>query len=164
MAKDQYRLQAVLEIRRKARDSAAALVAMRRTQLGEAEAELQRRQQSVVECQARISSALFQMDDIIKRGVAANKILVHRTHVAALRAHEVKLKYEVEQQKGRVAQAQNEVEKALDGLTEAAREMEAVEKHREAWQETIRLQKERSEQKLNDEISASNHARRPTEN
>jgi flagellar export protein FliJ len=164
MVKDQYRLQAVLEIRRKARDTAAALVAMRRGQLNEAEAELQRRQQAVADCQARISSALFQMDDIIKRGVAANKILVHRTHVADLRTHEAKLKHEVEQQQRRVAQAQGEVEKALDGLKEAAKEMEAVEKHREAWQETIRLQKKRSEQKLNDEISASNHLRRQTEN
>ncbi len=164
MKKEQYRLQAVIEIRRKARESAAALVAMRREQLNEAETELQRREQAVADCVSRISNAVFQMNDLINRGIAANKILIHRTHVADLRALEAKLKYQVEQQKGRVAQAQGEVEKALDALKEAAKEMEAVEKHRAAWQETIRQQNERSEQKLSDEISASNHARRQTEN
>ncbi|HVG39720.1 MAG TPA: flagellar FliJ family protein [Pyrinomonadaceae bacterium] len=164
MSNDRYRLQTVLEIRRKARESATGLVALRREQLAEAEGEMRRREEAVSNCQGRIRAAVFQMDDVIKRGVAANKIVVHRAHVADLRALEVRLKSEVAEQELRVSHAQGELDKALETLKEAAKEVQAVEKHRDAWQETLRQQAERREQKAHDEISANNHIRQRTQN
>lgn len=164
MGKERYRLQTVLDIRRKARDGASALVGLRRDQLTEAERELMRREGAVLDCRNRINAGLLQLDDVMRRGVAANKIIVHRTHLAGLRAHEAELIRHVEQQQARVAQARGELEKALESLKEAAKELQAVEKHREQWRETERRQMEKREQKLSDEISASNHARqRPSD-
>jgi flagellar export protein FliJ len=58
-----------------------------------------------------------------------------------------------------VANAEAEVEKALDALIEASREVQVIEKHRETWQQRTRREEQLREQKIGDEIGAVTYRR-----
>jgi flagellar export protein FliJ len=160
MAKNRYKLQPVLNVREKAKQEAARVVAARRSQLAEAEAELVRREQELADCRARQTAAQSQMAEAVKEGAEIRHLVIHRTHLADLRESEQQLMRAVEQQTATVAFAEREVDKAVDALIEAAKELQVVEKHREGWQQRLRREDARREQKLNDEMGTILHERR----
>jgi len=83
--KEKYRLQPVLDVRGKAKQAAACLVATRREQLAAAEAELARRRQELAACSRRQVAAQEKMLEEFERGVEAHTLVTHRTHLADLR-------------------------------------------------------------------------------
>lgn len=160
MAKNKYKLQPVLNVREKAQQEAARVVAARRAQLAEAEAELMRREERLAECRASQTEAHAQMEEAVREGAEIRHLVIHRTHLADLRETEQQLIRDVEQQAAAIAFAEKELEKALDVLIEASKELQVVEKHREGWQRRLRLEETRREQKLNDEMGTILHERR----
>ncbi len=66
----------------------------------------------------------------------------------------------VEQQRAAIAKLEREVDAAIVRLVEASREVQAIEKHRDAWREKSRREAERREQKHNDEISTAAFVRK----
>lgn len=153
-AKPKYRLQTVLELREKAKKDAAQFVALRRQQLLDQEAELDRCKKMV---QANLNlqkTALDNMFHEMSDGAAARKAISYRTHQADLREQETVLRENVVKQEKVVQQAEAEVEKALELLAEASKEVKVIEKHKETWRTNEKIQAERKEQKLNDEIGA----------
>jgi flagellar export protein FliJ len=161
--KQKYRLQPVLDLRDKAKQAAARLVATRREQLSAAEAELALRKQAVLDCRMQQASAQQKMAAAASRVVAANTLVKHRTHLADLRDLEQQLVAKVDEQKLVVAGAEAELEKALDALIEASREVQVIEKHRETWQQRTRKEEQLKEQKIGDEIGAVTHRRSKSE-
>lgn len=161
MAVKKYRLQPVLGAREQAKREAERLLAARMAQLAEAEEELARRVGAVEACRERQASARAEMLEAMTGGAAAARALAHRTHLADLRAQEEGLRAAVEEQKGAVARCEAELERARAALVEAAREVRVIEKHRENWREGERREAVRREQKINDEIGALLHDRRP---
>jgi cysteine sulfinate desulfinase/cysteine desulfurase-like protein len=94
------------------------------------------------------------MHDEMIDGAAARRILSHRTYLADLREQELELRANVVKQEKVVEKAESEVEKALELLTEATKEVKVIEKHKETWRVNLKKETERKEQKLNDEIGA----------
>lgn len=154
MAKEKYRLQTVLEIREKAKKDAAQIVAVRRQQLAAAEAELERCQQAVQANLKRQRNQQTLMFSEMDGGAQIKQISAYRTHLADLREQELDLRAAVVKQELVVEKAQAEVEKALEFLAEATKEMKVIEKHKETWRINLKKESERKEQKLNDEIGA----------
>ncbi|HEX8352378.1 MAG TPA: flagellar FliJ family protein [Pyrinomonadaceae bacterium] len=163
MAGKKYRLQPVLGAREQTKREAERLLAARMAQLAEAEDELARRVREVEACRERQASARAEMIEMMSEGAAASRALAHRTHLADLRAREDVLRAAAEEQRGVVARCEAELERARAALVEAAREVRVIEKHRENWRERERRETVRREQKLNDEIGAILHERRPSE-
>jgi flagellar export protein FliJ len=163
MATKKYKLQPVLGAREQAKREAERLLAARTRQLAEAEEELARRLGAVEACSERQTSARAEMFEAMQAGVAAARALAHRTHLADLRAQEETLRAEAEEQRGAVARCEAELERARAALVEAAREVRVIEKHKDNWRERERRESVRREQKLNDEIGAILHERRPSD-
>lgn len=160
MPKNKYKLQPVLDVRERAKQEAAQGVATRRAQLAEAESELLRREQAVMDCQTRQATAQSEMLREIESGTEARQVVTHRTHLTDLRESEQELKNHVEQQKVVVTRAESNLETALAALIESSRELQVIEKHREGWSEQTRRVEQRREQKVSDEIGSIIYGRR----
>ena len=154
MPKQKYRLETVLEIRDKAKKEAAQLVGVRRSQLAAAEEELERCHRAVQDNLQKQREQQDLMFTEINQGVAARRAMVFRTHLTDLREIELDLRANVVKQEKAVEQAALELEKALEFLAEATKEVKVIEKHKETWRSNLKLEIERKEQKLNDEIGA----------
>ena len=155
MGGEKYRLQSVMDVRESAKQEAARLVALRRSQLDEAEEELARRAATLDRCREQQRDARAKMLAEGARGAEARRLVEYRTHLSDLRAKEEELADAVSQQRVAVSRAEREVDAALANLAEASKEFRVVEKHREHWREDCRRDATRREQKLGDEIAAT---------
>ena len=154
-----YNLQRLLEMRARTRESAIEVLAERRAQLTATEKELAKREKAVTDCRLARQTAQSEMLEKSKDGIKNSEIIIHRQHLIDLREKESELIAAVEQQKAVVSRAEKEVEKALESLTEASKELQTIEKHREKWRQAKRVESTRKEQKSNDEIGAILHER-----
>lgn len=150
--KNKYRLQPVVDERERARDEAARQLEVSRERLAEAERELARRVRAVELCREEQQTAHERMSQELSQGAEARRLVAHRAHLSELRENEKTLVTQVEQQRSHVARAETEVERALQVVIEAAKELKVIEKHREGWRERVKREHEQQEQKLSDEI------------
>lgn len=160
MKAKKYRLETVLEIRRRAKDEAAQLVALRFQQLEQAEAELNRRRRKLQECFERQDQAQFLMSSELEKGIQAQNILAHQHFLNDLRKIEIELQTAVDRQIQNVAKAEKEVETAREKLIETARDLKSIENHKDNWKTVQRVEENRREQKISDEIGAILYGRR----
>lgn len=155
MSKSKYKLQAVLNVRDRARQEASRLLAARRAQLAAEEEELARRQQAVADCREQQTVAQAKMIEQANAGTEARQLVMYRAHLADLRRQEGELVAAADEQRERVKRAEAEVDKAIAALIEASKELQVMEKHRQSWREQTRLEEARREQKTNDEIGTT---------
>lgn len=160
MKAKKYRLETVLDIRNRAKEEAARQVALRFQQLEKAEEELMRRRRNLQNCYEKQNQAQTKMAEDLSKGLQAQSILAHQNYLNDLRKQEIELQKEVDKQIQTVANAEKEVEKAREKLIEAARELKAIEVHKENWQSVERIAENRREQKISDEIGSILHGRR----
>ena len=128
-----------------------------------AERELAAREKAVAGNRETQRSAQAAMLEKSANGIENRVLIVHRQYLIELREQETDLINIVEQQQSVVSRAAIEVEKALEMLTEATKEWQTIEKHRENWRRERRIEANRKEQKANDEIGAILHERRKIE-
>lgn len=159
MKAKKYRLQTVLTLRSRAKDEAARLVALRYEQLASAEEELLKRQRNLQSCYEKQTQAKTAMNEELDQGIQAKGVVSHRIFLKDLREQEIELKDAVEKQKTKVKRAEDEVEAARGKLVEAAKELRAIEVHKENWLTAEKTTENRHEQKLSDEIGAILHGR-----
>ena len=157
MAEGKYRLQSVLDVRGRAKQEAARVVALRRAELADAEEELARRERALAECRERQRDAQERVWRGAERGAEARRVVAHRTHLADLREQEQALAASVEAQRAAVARAGELFDGALARLAEAQKELRVVETHRENWRDEERRAAARREQKAGDELGADIH-------
>lgn len=160
MKAKKYRLETVLDIRNRAKEEAARQVALRFQQLEKAEEELMRRRRNLQNCYEKQNQAQTKMAEDLSKGLQAQSILAHQNYLNDLRKQEIELQKEVDKQIQTVANAEKEVEKSREKLIEAARELKAIEVHKENWQSVERIAENRREQKISDEIGSILHGRR----
>lgn len=162
MKAKKYRLQTVLNLRGRAKDEAARLVALRYEQLAQAEEELLNRQRNLQSCYEKQTQAKTAMNNELDKGIQAKGVVSHRIFLKDLRDQEIDLKAAIEKQKTAVKRAEDEVEAAREKLIEAAKDLKAIEVHKENWQIAEKIASNRREQKIGDEIGSILHGRRKT--
>ena len=160
MSAKKYRLETVLGIRGRVKEEAARIVALRLQQLQAAEDELRRRQKKLQTCYEQQNKSQNLMNEEIRQGIQARKVLAHQNFLNDLRKLEIELKNDVEKQITAVSKAEKEVETAREKLIEAARELKSIEIHKANWQESEQKTEIKREQKISDEIGAILHGRR----
>lgn len=156
---DKYKLQRLLEMRERTRDDAALFLTECRRELTATENELNKRKKSVENCRREQAETQNGLIEKSQSGMKSSEIVRYRQRLADLRESEKSLIAAVEEQKAVVLRAEQKVDKALNALNEAAKEVKVIEKHRENWQTEKKIESERREQKLNDEIGAILHER-----
>jgi flagellar export protein FliJ len=154
MSQGKYKLQVVLDLRERKKREAEKYLAMRRALLEEAEDELARRRRSVTEMRERQKALETKMLEDLSKGTQAHQVVLCRTQLKDLRLQEEELEEKVRQQQTVVARAEQELEHARELLIAASKELQALEKHREGWQQQVLREERRREQKINDEIGA----------
>ncbi len=154
---EKYNLQRLLEVRERARENAAQFLAQCRLKLAKAEEELEKRKQAVIDNRKKQSNAQNAMLEKFQTSVKNREILAHRQHLTDLRELETELLAAVEKQKQAVERHEKEVEDALLAVKEATKEAQIIEKHKEKWQRTRKIEANRREQKTNDAIGALLH-------
>jgi flagellar export protein FliJ len=160
MKAKKYRLETVLMMRGRVKDEAARLVALRYEQLAQAEEELMHRQRNLQTCYEKQTQARTAMNDELDKGIQAKGVMAHRNFLQDLRDQEIQLKEAVEKQKKAVKRAEDEVEAAREKLIEAAKELKAIEVHKENWIAAEKVEQNRKDQKISDEIGSILHGRR----
>ncbi len=152
-----YKLQRVLEIRERTRDAAAAFLRECRQELTAQENELVRRERSVENCRNEQKNIDREMIEASQPGIKSKKIVEYRGHLADLRDTEKRLIELVKDQKSVILRAAEKVEKAIENLQEAEKEVKVIEKHRENWDNKNAKEIRKLEQKENDEIGMIMH-------
>lgn len=160
---EKYNLQRLLEMRERARDQAALYLAECRRQLALAENELEKRKQAVEDCRREQIEIQNALNGKSNAGIKANEIVRFRQYLIDLREKETQLLKAVEDQKAVITREEKKVEKAFGELSEAAKELKVIEKHRENWQAEIKKDAAFREQKSNDETGAILHERQKFE-
>jgi len=159
MSKKEYRLETVLDVRRKEKEGASKAVFEARQFLELAVRELERRQEVLQNHRSDMSEAETRLQSELMDGSAATRIVSHKVFIEGLRDRETALIDEVASQASIVRQAEAALEETIKRLTEAARELSVIEKHKRKWQSREQKRVTKEDQKLLDEISSILHER-----
>lgn len=159
MKSEKYRLQTVLEIRRKTNEEAAKLVALQQQHLEYEKSLLHRYQNELNDCVEKINQNILILNNELENGLQTQNILQRRNFINDLRKLEKKLTTEVEKQSQLVRKTEKDLEKSRQRLFETARELKTIENHKINWQESEQTKSNRREQKITDEIGAILHER-----
>lgn len=159
MKKKNYRLNTVVEVRRKGKEAASRNVFLCRDAVEKATSELERRKDVLSKHRFQIAAAERSLDEEMEKGVAASSILSHKSYIEGLRDAEAGLIQEVNDQTQLVTEAESALETAILILAEASRELSVIEKHKKKWQTSEQKRVTKQEQKLLDEISSILHER-----
>jgi hypothetical protein len=157
----EYRMQALLEIRQRAKEAAEQAfaealraVAAAKQRQKEMEEDLARRK---AERKARVDAYL---KEILAKGTGAGGLVQMSRFEQRLKDEEAALALEIEAQKERVRQAEAEAEQKRAEMAEAAKELKAIEKHKEAWAKQVKAEREKREELVQEEIGSALHLAR----
>ncbi len=149
----QYRLEILLDLRRRAEDAAKNELADAQRALAAEKKELVRLEQDLErrrrERKAKVD-AYFK--ELLASGKGALAIQGMGSYEKRLRAEEDEVVQQIEVQKGKVAEAEAFVEVKRAALAEAAKELKAIEKHKEKFMKQKKVEREAREDLAGEEI------------
>ncbi len=156
-----YRLQTLLEIRERAKEAAEQAfaeamqaLAKEKQKLKEMEEDLERRKRE------RKQKVLAYLQEVMGKGVGAGGLNMMNRFEERLKDEEVQLELEIDGQKEAVKAAERFVEEKRQEMAEAAKELKAIEKHKENWQKQVRAEREMREELAQEEIGNALHLMR----
>lgn len=148
-----YRLQALLDMREKAKEEAeqafsAAIKALDKEKAEQArlEAELERRKR---ERKAKVAEYL---QTVMAKGAGINGMNMMGRFEERLKDEEAQVALQIDHQKEVVKQAERLVEQRRYLMAEAAKELKAIEKNKETWQKQVRAERQQREELNQEEI------------
>lgn len=148
-----YRLQALQDIRTRAKDAAEqafseAIQALEKEKaaLQALEEDLERRKQ---ERKQKVSAYLAE---VMAKGAGINGMNMMNRFEERLKDEEAQVALDVERQREVVKVAERTVEQRRREMAEAAKELKAIEKHRENWQKQVRAERQAREELTQEEI------------
>lgn len=152
--KQTYRLQALVEIRERAKEQAEQHLGQCMQEL-KAEQERQREMEKELERMiARREAKKREYAEKAMRGeMAAQGAITANLYIERLKEQEALQENAIEGQKNVVAQKEDAVQAARQELVTATQELKALEKHKEKWAEEIKKELEAKEAEALDEIA-----------
>jgi len=149
----QYRLQTVLEIRQRAKDAAEqafgeamAALAKEQAALKKLEEDLARRK---VERKAKVAA---YMQEVVAKGGHAGGLSSLNRFEDRLKDEEMQVSLEIDRQKDVVLDAQRVVDEKRAAMAEAAKDLKAIEKHKDKWVKQVRTERDMREELAQEEI------------
>jgi flagellar export protein FliJ len=157
MPAQRYRLQALLVIKEREKDRAAALLAKAIVALQEArkkEKELIEEKEKIIK---KWRAARAEMRREMDRGAAVGEGNVHVNYLRKLKEDEEKKQKEIDEQHEVVLEAEEAVVSARKDYIEAAKEHQVMVKHKELWQKKLKEELSKKEEREFDELGNTIH-------
>ena len=148
-----YRLQIVLEKRQKAKEDAEkALGEARKALEAEKEKEAVCLQEVVAAKQRKENAKLDLNQKMLEGKLSIEKIRMGKDHLKSLDFEIKKAEQKLEEQRGKVKQAESFLEQRRTELIEKTKDFQAIEKHKEKWAENVKKEMDTAEQNEQEEI------------
>lgn len=148
-----YRLQTLLEMRQRAEDEAKQNFAAAMRKVAEAKQEQTRLEEELARRKAeRVLKVKAYLADLMAKGKGALAVQGMGVYEKRLRGEEDETSAQIDKQKEVVREAESEAERKRLDLAEAAKELKAIEKHKEKWQKEVKAQRDAREQIAGEEI------------
>ncbi|MCP3060539.1 flagellar assembly protein FliH [Myxococcus sp. K38C18041901] len=148
-----YRLQTLLDMRTRAKEEAEqafsdAIKALERekVELQRLVDELERRKRE------RKEKVAAYLKEIMAKGAGINGMNMMGRFEERLKDEEAQVALEVERQREAVKVAERLVEQRRREMAEAAKELKAIEKHKETWQKQVKQERQQREELSQEEI------------
>jgi flagellar export protein FliJ len=148
-----YRLQTLLDMRARAKEEAEQAFSAAIKALEKEKAELKKLEDDLERRKAeRKQKVMAYLQEVMAKGAGINGMNMMNRFEQRLKDEEAQLALEVERQREVVKVAERTVEQRRRDMAEAAKELKAIEKHRETWQKQIRAERAAKEELTQEEI------------
>ncbi|MFN0064361.1 MAG: flagellar assembly protein FliH [Myxococcaceae bacterium] len=156
-----YRLQTLLEIRERAEEAAKQAFSLATQEVVKAQAELKRLQDDLERRKAeRKAKVAAFVQELIAKGGGVGELSQMNRFELRLRDEEAEVALHIERQKATVKNAERVREKKRAEMAEAAKELKAIEKHKEKWSKEVRRERDMREDLAGEEIGSALHLAR----
>ncbi len=151
-----YRLQALLEMRERAKEEAEQAFSNAVKALEKEKAEQKRLEQELERREAeRKQKVMAYLQQVMAKGAGVNGLNMMSRYEERLKDEEARLALEIERQKEVVTAAEKQVEQRRREMAEAAKELKAIEKHKENWQKQVKAERQQREELTQEEIGSA---------
>ena len=149
-----YRLQTLLEMRERAKKEAEQAFSDAVKALEKERLELQRMEEELVTRKAeRKQKVMAYLQQVMAKGNAGvSGFNQMNRYEERLKDEEAQLALEIERQKEAVRNAEKLVEQRRWVMAEAAKELKAIEKHKENWKKAVKAERDAREDLSQEEI------------
>jgi flagellar export protein FliJ len=148
-----YRLQTLLELRGRAKDEAEQAFAEAMTALSREKVALEKLKDDLERRKAeRKAKIAVYLQEVMTRGVQAGGLNSLNRFEDRLKDEEAQVGLEIDRQQDVVAEAEKVVEEKRFAMAEAAKELKAIEKHKEKWAVGVKTAREAREEMAQEEI------------
>ena len=157
-----YRLQTLLEMRERAKEAAEQAFAQAVQELERQKQKLKQMQDDLERRKAeRKEKVMAYLAEVMKKGSGAGGLSMMNRFEERLKDEEAQLQLEIDHQRDVVVkQAAADVETKRFEMAEAAKELKAIEKHKETWQKQVKKEREAREELNQEEIGNALHLMR----
>jgi flagellar export protein FliJ len=151
-----YRLETLLEIRQRAEEAAKQAFSEAVQALAKEKAEQKRLEEDLERRrQERKQKVLAYMGEVMSKGAGAGGLTMLNRYEARLKDEEAQVALDIERQKEAVKVAEKKVEQRRAEMAEAAKELKAIEKHKENWKKQVKYEREMREESVQEEIGSA---------
>jgi flagellar export protein FliJ len=157
MAKQKYRLQALLTIKQRLKKKAEILLAKAIARLKEEREVLKRLEKEKQEIIKKWKEARKEMKRKMDVGGMVGEGNVYVNFLRKLKEDEEKKDEEIEEQKLLIEECKARVVAARQDYINAAKELQIMEKHKELWEKKVRQELSQKEAKEMDELGTTIH-------
>ncbi|MCP3097617.1 YscO family type III secretion system apparatus protein [Myxococcus sp. K15C18031901] len=148
-----YRLETLLEMRSRAKEEAERAFSDAIKALEKEKAELQRLIDDLERRKReRKEKVAAYFKEIMAKGAGINGLNMMSRFEDRLKDEEAQVALEVDRQREAVKVAERLVEQRRREMAEAAKELKAIEKHKETWQKQVRAERQQREELNQEEI------------
>ncbi len=151
-----YRLQTLLEMRERAKEEAeqafsAAIKELEKEKLAlkQLEDELEKRKAE------RKQKVMAYLNEVMAKGSGINGMNMMSRFEQRLKDEEAQVALDIERQKEAIKVAEKLVEQRRREMAEAAKELKAIEKHKENWKKQVRYERQQREEMTQEEIGSA---------
>ncbi len=151
-----YRLQTLLEMRTRAKEEAEQAFSEAIKALEKEKAELRRLEEDLERRKAeRKQKVMNYLNEVMAKGAGINGMNMMSRFEQRLKDEEAQVALDIERQKETVKVAERTVEQKRREMAEAAKELKAIEKHKETWQKQVKHERQQREELSQEEIGSA---------
>lgn len=151
-----YRLQTLLEMRARAKEEAEQAFSAAIKELEKEKAELKRLEEDLERRKAeRKQKVMAYLNEVMAKGAGINGMNMMSRFEQRLKDEEAQVALDIERQKETVKVAERNVERKREAMAEAAKELKAIEKHKETWQKQVKYERQQREELNQEEIGSA---------
>jgi flagellar export protein FliJ len=149
----QYRLETLLEIRSRDKETAEQAFSVAVKALEKERVELKRLEEDLARRKVeRKQKVMAYLNEVMAKGAGISGMNMMGRFEQRLKDEEAQVALDIERQREAVKVAENLVEQRRREMADAARELKAIEKHKETWSKQVKHERDQREELTQEEI------------